>query len=114
MDSPKIPIHTGFYIQLKNGRAVNPSGDDQEAIGLVESWMTRNPKHPHLHTAETWLNLKRQEVRESEEIHNMRVKRADLDARVDTNARISRVKDKELIELVRKFARDKHGIQAEE
>jgi hypothetical protein len=114
VDSPRIPIHTGFYIQIKNGKAVNPGGNDQEAIGFVESWMKRNPSDPNFHTAEIWLDLKRQEVHELEEIQSMRAKRVELDARVDTIARKSRLKDKEQIELLRKAAHDKHGIKAEE
>src|SRR6266436_5803451 len=55
MDSPRIPIHTGFYIQIKNGKAVNPGGRDQEAIGRVELWTKNHPNNPHSHTVETWL-----------------------------------------------------------
>jgi hypothetical protein len=114
MESRRIPIHTGFYIQIKNGKAVNPGGNDQEAIGFVEAWMTENPSHPDIFGAETWLDLKRKEVYEMQELHRMRAKRAEIDRRVEKAARESKNKDKELIALVREAAREKHGIATEE
>ncbi|HXP84327.1 MAG TPA: hypothetical protein VN841_06385 [Bryobacteraceae bacterium] len=114
MDSPRIPIHTGFYIQLKNGKAINPGGKDQEAVDLVASWISDNPSHPDLHMVLEWLQLKRQEVQESEEVHNRRAKRAELDALVDKTARGVGLRDETLLKLVREVTRDKYGLTTEE
>lgn len=114
VDTPRIPIHEGFYIQIKNGKAINPGGKDEEAIGFVESWTRRNPGDPNLQAAQRWLYLKRQEVRESDEVHRDRAERAELDARVDAAAQESRLKDKATIEIVRDAIRSLHGVSKDE
>src|ERR1700676_3265371 len=88
-DSTKIPIHKGFYIQIKSGKAVDPTGRQQESIREEEIWMRENRNHANFQSVEPSLLLRQEEVQDSEATYRDRSRDAEFDKGFTKIARIS-------------------------
>jgi len=100
MDTKRVPISRGFYIEFSNdGRAVNHGLPDDEVLAAVEDWLTKHLRHADHAFAEQWLQAKRKQAEEDRQTQFLRTQRQEINALVDRS--ISKGFSKEQEEWVR-------------
>jgi hypothetical protein len=109
----RIPISTGFYIQLSpDGYALHRGCDESEVLQTVESWLRRNEDHKDFALVESWRQQKIKQMKDDILVQYTRAQRAVINETVDKNMRGQ--PDKKIIEVVREQAFKVHGISPKE
>jgi len=106
----RIPIATGFFIELNNGRAINRSREESEVLPMVLFWLRTHPGDERYNLVEQWVEQKEKQIEDDVRERRINAKRDEISAVVDRAARESKLRDRELIEIVRTEVLKIHGL----
>jgi hypothetical protein len=111
----RIPIASGFYIEFsEDGRALNRGLEESRVLPAVLSWLATHQDNSNRELVERWVQQKEQQIEDEAREKRIEAQRETLNARVDRTARESKIKDRDLIELVRAFIFEKRAISQDD
>jgi Tol biopolymer transport system component len=108
--SQRLPIATGFFIELKDGRAISRGLEEAEVIPAVQFWLNTHQHDHSLHTlVKQWLEQKEKQVQAERQEAVLDTKREYAHTVADEIAR--KIKAPGMKDALRAAYRNLHGIE---
>lgn len=111
--SGRIGIAPGFFIELRDGQALNRGLEESQALPTVLFWLRTHRGDNNYDIVQQWAAQKEKQLREEFNEQVLDIKRDYVNAVVDEvvrKSKLSKLSDREMIEEIRTKLFEVHGL----